>query len=65
MKINKWGIKRERIMGIDGEAITNTIPTKNSTTFLGMVRSTTHVSESVRPPGILFPKLIAAGNPPA
>ena len=43
IKINKWGARQERLMGIDRDQITNSLPTKNAVTFLGMQKTTAHV----------------------
>ena len=47
IKINKWGHKQQRVMGIDKDRITNSIPAKNATTFLGMQRSTHKASRDI------------------
>eukprot|EP00301_Raphidiophrys_heterophryoidea_P002117 c10990_g1_i2.p1 GENE.c10990_g1_i2~~c10990_g1_i2.p1 ORF type:complete len:418 (-),score=76.50 c10990_g1_i2:275-1528(-) len=46
-KINKWGNKQDRVMGIDNEQITNNIPTKSATKFLGMAKTPLHASRAV------------------
>jgi len=46
-KINKWGNKQERVMGIDSEQITNNIPTKSATKFLGMSKTPLHASRAI------------------